>query len=152
MEAVITAVFDTNVILQGILSPDGPAAVCVSLAFNGDIQLITTNEILSEIEDVISRPRLTAKYPQLLGDRRIHIVEKMREFAAVVARPPSIYRLERDRSDEVFIDLALTYGVDYLLSRDRDILDLSRDYDFRSTYPGLTVVSPVGFLETFRKS
>ena len=40
--------------------------------------------------------------------------------------------LERDRKDEPYLDLALSANARYLISRDKDLLDLMQDVQFRT--------------------
>jgi putative PIN family toxin of toxin-antitoxin system len=147
---MISAVFDTNVILQAILNEGGPADECTKEVFTGKIQLVTTENILREISEVVSRPALKSKYPILRSERPAELIEKIRSVAAVVEHPPPIYAFERDKTDEVFLNLALGFGVHYLVSRDRDLLDLRSDELFVTRFPDLSIVTPVGFLEVFR--
>jgi len=143
-------VFDTNVVLQAMLNEAGPAAACFDLIFNNKASLITTDAILDEIADVITRPRLLSRYPILRSERPAQFLEKIRSVADVVKPPPTVFDFERDRTDEVFLNLALGYLANYLVSRDRDLLDLMDDSEFRERFPRLQVVSPVGFLEAVR--
>jgi predicted nucleic acid-binding protein len=62
--------------------------------------------------------------------------------------------LERDPKDEKFIDLALFAEAEYLVTRDRDLLDLATavppegsQIDARSL--GLNILDPVAFLRRF---
>ncbi len=58
---MIKAVFDTNVILQAILSEFGPARSCLQFVLQGHVLLITTQETVNELLGVISRPSLLKK-------------------------------------------------------------------------------------------
>lgn len=147
---MIVAVFDTNIILQGILSEGGPADECLRFVFQGKVRLITTDAVLGEIEDVISRPKLVSKYPQLRTERPNQIIAKIRSEAAFVSQPPNIYRFERDPKDEIFINLAIAANAEYLVSRDNDLLDLRLDEEFTSSFPDLKIVSPFDFLQAVR--
>ncbi len=131
---MIFAVFDTNVFLQGILSEGGPADDCLRLVFNRSIRLILTDAILSEVENVITRPTLVQKYAQLRTTRPKQLIEKIYSRAIVVEPPKRIFTFERDPTDEIFINLALENKADYLVSRDRDLRDLSSDPAFASQF------------------
>ena len=111
---MIYAVFDTNVILQGILSVTGPAGACIQLVSDRRCQLITAEKVISEIESVVSRPKLIAKYEQLRGERPDLFLKKIRGQATIAAYPPRIYDFQRDPTDEIFINLALANNADYL--------------------------------------
>jgi predicted nucleic acid-binding protein len=61
----LKAVFDTVVYLQAALNPAGPAFAALELADAGRIRLVASEETLEEVAEVLSRPRLRAKYPDL---------------------------------------------------------------------------------------
>ena len=147
---MIVAVFDTNIFLQGILSEGGPADSCLRLVFDGSIYLVVTDAVLEEVEDVISRPSLVSKFSQLRTSRPRFMIEKIYSKAIVAENPTKIFSFQRDPTDEIFINLALANHADYLVSRDRDLLDLRDDSAFSSQFPDLKIVSPVGFLEIVR--
>ena len=48
---------------------------------------------------------------------------------------PRIYAPERDRKDEPYLNLALEARARYLVSRDRDLLDLMSDEAFLRRIP-----------------
>lgn len=52
----------------------------------------------------------------------------------------------RDPDDAHYVNLAHTAGAEFLVSRDRDLLDLMADTTFRGQYPTLRILSPPGFL------
>ena len=78
------------------------------------------------------------------------MIEKIYSKAIVAENPTKIFSFQRDPTDEIFINLALANHADYLVSRDRDLLDLRDDSAFSSQFPDLKIVSPVGFLEIVR--
>ncbi|MGH9948386.1 MAG: putative toxin-antitoxin system toxin component, PIN family [Pyrinomonadaceae bacterium] len=147
---MIVAVFDTIVILQAILNEGGPADECVRIVFDGKVKLVVAEAVLAEVEDVVSRPKMKRKYPQLQTERRYKLIEKLRSVAAVVKEPSKIFSFERDRTDEIFLNLALGFNADFLVSRDQDLLDLRDDSEFTSKYPSLRIVNPFEFLQAVR--
>ena len=147
---MISAVFDTNVMLQGILSTEGPAGACIQLLSDDRFQLITTDAIIVEIRSVITRPKLVTKYVELRGEQPARVLKEISEKALLVEHPRQIFHLDRDVSDEIFLNLAIETGADFLVSRDRDLLDLRDDPKFSSQFSRLKIVSPVGFLEAVR--
>ena len=66
------------------------------------------------------------------------------------------YAFARDPKDAPYINLAITVEADYLVSRDKDLLDLMTDYtleakEFRQRFRSLKVVDPVAFLQKMDK-
>jgi len=64
----------------------------------------------------------------------------------VLSEVPRVFTLERDPKDEPYVNLALATGAQYLVSRDRDLLDLMSVADFRQRYPALNILDPPAFL------
>jgi predicted nucleic acid-binding protein len=65
---------------------------------------------------------------------------------------PHVFEFARDPKDEAYIDLAAAVAADYLVTFDRDLLDLMTGYDdvskeFRQRFRQLKVVRPDEFLE-----
>ena len=58
-------VFDCMVFLQGAANPDGPAAACLRLAEKGHVELCISSEILSEVRDVLTRPKMQHRFSAL---------------------------------------------------------------------------------------
>lgn len=51
-------VFDTNVVVSGLLSVHGPPARLLDALLAGNLRLTWTDRIVAEYRDVLSRPRL----------------------------------------------------------------------------------------------
>ena len=65
---------------------------------------------------------------------------------------PPKFRYERDPDDEPYINLAVEVKADFIVSRDRDLLDLMTDFaieakEFRQRFRPLKVVEPKEFLQ-----
>jgi predicted nucleic acid-binding protein len=68
-------VYDCNVLLQALAAPHGPSGRCVQLAIGGAVELFVSPEVLEELRDVSSRPRVVAKL------RIVDPVRFLRDFA-----------------------------------------------------------------------
>jgi putative PIN family toxin of toxin-antitoxin system len=64
-EDKLCAVFDCMIFLQGLVKEKGIAVDCLELVENGKIKLFVSNEILAEIADVLTRPKLQEKFSHL---------------------------------------------------------------------------------------
>ena len=58
-------ILDCNILVQAVLSPDGPGRACVELADAGVIALVTSRESLAEARDVLNRPEIRRLKPEL---------------------------------------------------------------------------------------
>lgn len=142
---MISAVFDTNVFLQSILSETGPANACVEELFAGTIVVFVHPEILSEIDDFLLRPRVRQKYRQVRHVRTADLVRKIRKFGVSVPSVEPLLTLDRDPDDALILNLAVATNADFLVSRDNDLLHLASDKTLLAEYPKLKIVSLTSF-------
>jgi uncharacterized protein len=139
------AVFDAMCYLQAVTNPDGPAWAAMALSDSGRLKIVASEETLSEVSDILSRPNLVRKFPPLTG-RRAPFFEVIRAVAEVWPDVPKAVSHPRDPKDEPYLDLAVASGAAYLVTRDKDMLDLMADADFTSKYPNLKILGPVELL------
>ena len=80
---------------------------------------------------------------------------KVESKGVVFGDVPRIYKLECDPKDEPYLNLAIEANADYLISRDRDLLDLM-DWqqevgrEFQKCFRGLRIVTPEEFLRVMQ--
>jgi len=150
--AEIIAVFDTNVFLQCLLNSNGPAAACVNHVFVGRVGLSISEETLAELDDLVERPNIQALSTALTFEKVQSFTDKLLETAKLIERTPVHFEFPRDLKDEKFINLAISCGADFLVTRDRDLLDLMTDFsfeakEFRQKFRKLKIVTPDQFLK-----
>ncbi len=153
----LEAVFDCNIYLQAAASSKGVAAVCLHLAENGEIILYAGDEILEEVSEVLKHPVARKNLPELTDESVDAFLAKLLDFVIFVKNVPHEFHLPRDVDDEDYINLAVEVRADYLVNRDKDLLDLMTDYtieakEFRQRFRFLKVVNPVEFMEIARKT
>lgn len=101
------AVFDTNVVVSGFLSPAGTPGRIVEWLRNGSVQAVVDDRIMAEYAEVLARPVF-----------RLPVAEVDLVLAAIRARAYWIevgvvhlsYKLP-DSDDAPFLECALTAGV-----------------------------------------
>lgn len=145
-------VFDCNVLLQAVARQKGPAARCLTLAEKGLVQLFVSKKSLLEIEDVLNRPEVRAHFPDLSDEIAGAFLKRLRNFSDFVSNVPKTFRYLRDEDDESYINLAVEVSADFIVSRDRDLLDLMTGHtddckEFRQRFRTLKVIEPVDLLE-----
>src|SRR4051812_23153443 len=144
------AVFDCMVFVQAAANENGAAAGCFRLIEEGSLALFVSLEILEEIDEVLGREKLRRKLPTLTPERAGSFVEAVKQRASIVTEVAESFTLERDPKDEPYLNLALSANADYLVTWDRDMLDLMQDERFRTQYPHLTILDPVALLRTLK--
>ncbi len=147
----IRVVFDCNTFLQAALNAESPAGNCYRLIEKRVVELFVSKDVLTEIEDVINRPQIREKFDALTDDKINDFLKSISELAVFVEKVPKVFSLPRDVGDEVYIDLAVEAEADYIVTRDKDLIDLMTDYDiesktFRQKFRTLKIVQPLDFL------
>ena len=142
-----SAVFDCMVFLQGAGRPAGPARACFRLVDEDRVTLCLSAEVIAEVRDVLTRPKTQRKFPLLSPEWVETFVQNAESKAVVLSEVPKAFTLERDPKDEPYLNLAFAAGAHYLVSRDKDLLDLMNDEGFRQRWPDLTILDPVAFLQ-----
>lgn len=155
-EALIGAVFDCNVHLQAAAREKSVAAECLRLVEKGLVKLYLSEEILAEVEDVLNRPEIRTHFQSLTDEIVEAFLLRLRKCSQVIRRVPKKFTYSRDPDDEPYINLAAEAQADYLVSRDKDLLDLMTDYtaeakEFRQRFRPLRVIEPLEFLKEVRK-
>jgi putative PIN family toxin of toxin-antitoxin system len=145
------AVFDCMVFLQGAARRESPAGVCLSLAEAGAIGLFISEQILTEVRDVLTRPVLRRKFPVLTEEYVDEFLAAVRAMSTCRQDVPAVFRYARDPKDEPYLNLALAARADYLVTRDTDLLDLGDPANpegqrIREFHPQLLFVDPVRLL------
>ena len=141
-----TAVLDAGVVLQAALNPSGPASRVVDLMDAGIVEVYHSPHTRDEVVDLLYRPIVRRKHTRLTNERVEEILARLDEKARMV---PAVYRslpYPRDPKDQPILNLAIQEKADYIVSRDKDLLDLDNSRDFRLLYPFLRIVSPELFL------
>jgi putative PIN family toxin of toxin-antitoxin system len=132
---------------QATASLTGPAAELLRRLEAGQFILYVSDEILNEARDVLSRPKLRAKNPRITDETVRETFDLLDRMAQLVPNVPSLFSLPRDPDDEPYLNLAIAADADYLVTWDKDLLDLMQDAGFRAQYPRLTILNPVALLQ-----
>lgn len=149
-------VFDCMVYLQAVTSLKSPSRACFALAESGLVQLHTSELILDEIYEFLTRPTTLSRFPQLTTDAVEVFINWVRSFATVATVVPRQVSYPRDPDDEPYLNLAIATQASNLVSRDKDLLDLMSSNDefsmaFRKQFPSLQIVDVIAFLEQIAK-
>lgn len=148
-------VFDCMVYLQATVNESGPAAALLRLVDNAEIALFVSRDVLEEVREVLSRPKIRQRNPAITDERVDALLSRIAEKATLLDDVRQHFTYTRDPKDEKYLNLAIEVAAAYLVSRDHDLLDLmtgatSECEDFRRRFSSLTVIEPVEFLRTFR--
>ncbi len=135
------------VFLQATTRPRGPAArLLIDFVERGRLTLYVSESILAELRDVLGRPRIRAKNPAIIDQTVEEFCNRILQVAQSIDPVPASFTLARDPYDEPYLNLAVAVPADYLVTRDKDMLDLMKDRAFRDRYPTSTIPDPVALL------
>lgn len=147
----LRVVFDCNIFWRAFFHPDGLGGECKRLVSNGTVILFLSDEILSEVTDVLTRRETLGKFPMLAIEDVHRFLREVYRVSIFVSNVPSAFEVPRDTKDEPYINLAVDVGADFIVTTDYDLLDLMTGVDveskiFRQKFRPLKIVSPRDFL------
>jgi hypothetical protein len=131
------AVLDTNVIVSGLISPQGFPAAILKAFRSGRFTLLSSPPVNEEIIEVLNRPRIRDRYG--LGDRIFDVSFILWELAELVIDLPDV-RVCSDPKDDKFLATAIGGRADYLVTGDVGDLLYLREYK------SVAIVSPWDFV------
>lgn len=140
------------VCLQAAVREESSAAACLRLAENHFIRLFVSRDILREVENVLSRDYIRAQFKTLTDERVAAFLIRLRSASEYLRSVPRHFEYpQRDVKDEPYINLAVEVEAHYLVSRDKDLLDLMKwdredRRDFQRRFRFLKITTPESFL------
>jgi putative PIN family toxin of toxin-antitoxin system len=148
-------VFDCIVFLQATANEESSAANALDLLDTGEIKLYVSEHILEEVRNVLGREEVRAALPQITDVRIEALFRRLNKKAILARRVPRVFEFSRDTSDEPYLNLAIAINAAFLVSRDRDLLDLKTDSEskqFRRRFRFLKVITPDDFLKEVERA
>ena len=142
-----TVVFDTGIFLQATISDNGPAAKALRLFEDEALTLFISGELLEEMRMVLTHTEIRIKTARYTDQDIEEFINRIAQKGVLIVPLPSHFKYERDPKDEHIINLAVEAKVQYLVSRDRDLLDLMNHAEFQVRYPDLKILDPLAFLK-----
>lgn len=139
MEHKLKAVIDTNLFVSGLFSKNTVSAVLQDHWINLDFILVTSIDIIKEVNRVMHYPRIQQRFNP---DE-----ENIKRFFKLIFRKALItkdrYKTDRitdDPTDNKFLACALEGRADYILSRDPHLRNLKH-------YQGIQILDATTFLK-----
>ncbi len=143
---MIRAVLDTNVFISALLKEKGSPGHLLKLWQKDFFILITSSEVVEEIERVLDYPKIEKKLRRCgVTHQDLDDFLSTLRFGAIIVKPATKVKvIIDDPSDNKFLSCALDGKAGYIVSGDAHLLKLKR-------YKGIEILSVANFLKLLRK-
>jgi uncharacterized protein len=128
----IKVIFDTNVWISFLIGKR--LAIIKNYISSGQITIVTTEQLLTEIKEVTSRERLKKYFPQESVLELLDLLETIAEKVEI----KSTHFINRDPKDNFLLDLIDFSKADYLVTGDKDLL-------IHNPFKSATILTPASF-------
>jgi uncharacterized protein len=129
-------VLDANILVSALIVKVGKPAQILEQAHQ--LELLISEEILSEVKRVLHYPRIMRRY-KIDEDTISTYLESIRAKSEIVDVHTNLKIVQSDPDDDKFFACAVDGKADYIVSGDPHLLTIQE-------YQGIRVVSPAAFL------
>lgn len=129
-------VVDTNVLISALLKADGSPAKIVSLWRSGELELVVSEEVVSEVSRVLGYQRIRTRVSAEEAER---FLDLLRTAALAVTAYENVTVVKDDPDDDKFLAIAIVSGAEHIISGDTHLLSIGN-------YQGIEILTPAGFL------
>lgn len=120
---MIKVVFDTNIIISGLIANSGPPYEVLEMWRQGNIVLLTSDAIIKEVVNVLKRPFFQDK--RHIDKADISQIKRVLETDAIVFSPNTCLEIVGDDPDDNrVLECALDGDADYIISGDHHLLEI----------------------------
>ena len=131
-------VLDTNVIISAMLIKHSLPRTLFDLQKAGRYKLLLSEDILAEYRRVLCYPHIQRRHQQAIQQVE-RFLTSLRKTSSIVEPTEHVMVVHDDPSDNMFLSCALAGNAEYIVSGDRDLLDVQ-------AYRGIRILSPAQFL------
>lgn len=124
---------------------------------NKRLELFISPITFAEVEEVLFRSNIINRIPYSSQEQIEFFLKSIVDNATIIHHIPKKFDFERDPKDEPYINLAIAANAVYIISRDKDLLDLMTGYtdeckEFRQKFRLLKAIEPLEFLKEIEKN
>ncbi|HAQ61045.1 TPA: putative toxin-antitoxin system toxin component, PIN family [Candidatus Delongbacteria bacterium] len=127
-------VLDTNVLISGLINPNGIPGFIVRLVASGYIELVYDYRIISEYREVMSRPKF-----HIDEEKISDLIEQIKAHGELVSPLPLSISIP-DAEDLKFLETAVSSGTEYLITGNLKHFPAPE-------FKGVKIISPSHFFE-----
>ena len=141
---MLRCVIDTNVIVSGIIIPQGYPYQILKMWENEKFVFVTSPEIIEEVIRVLQYPKIKKNYK--LSDLDIQNVEiSLGLDTMLVSGKLKVDKIKEDPEDNKFLSCALEGNAYYIVTGDRHLLKLK-------SYQGIQIITPKKFIIEYQRN
>ena len=130
-------VLDTNILISSVIGKLGYSAKILEKVFLEEIESITSEEILTELQDVFNLKEILERTNP---EDTAFILKEFKNHSEIVSLTIKIKAVHADPSDDKFIETALAGKAGFIISGDHHLLDLKK-------FNQIQILQPKAFLE-----
>lgn len=123
-------VLDTNVLLSGLMAPEGAPGRIVKAWFDARFDVVMSVEQLGEIARTLGYPKIRRRLAW--DEQRIEQFIRQLYIRAEVIEALASVEVPRDPKDAPILATLISAGADVLVSGDRDLLELRGEYPIQT--------------------
>jgi putative PIN family toxin of toxin-antitoxin system len=120
-KAIGKVVFDTNILVSALLFKGGLAGL-VDLWKRGRLIPVLSRETFQEFKAVLEYPKFSLTHQEI----KVIIEEEVLPYFEVVEITDTVKGICRDADDDKFIACAVSAAADFIVSGDKDLLDMGQ--------------------------
>ncbi|HZW54842.1 MAG TPA: putative toxin-antitoxin system toxin component, PIN family [Nitrososphaerales archaeon] len=136
-----SAVFDTNVLVSALIRAGKPRELW-NMVLDDKVQLVTSIQLLSEFDEVVSRPQFS-RYIRRTGLMRFRKI--LFRNARITRIRSRVDLITEDADDYAVLEAAYNGRADYIISGDAHLLKLE-------SYRGVRIVTIDEMLEIVKRA
>jgi hypothetical protein len=131
-------VLDANVFVSALMNRQGsPRRILVGWE-EDQFDVLVSEPIIAELGRVLRYPRIVRRHRQ--SEAAIeHFLGMLASQAVMVATTAQLHVVQNDESDNRYLECAVAGDAEYLVSGDRDLLDLGE-------FQGVVILPPAAFV------
>lgn len=123
----VRIVIDTNIAISALFWSGAPHRL-LEMARDNRIQVISSTNLLLELEDVLCRPKFASLLDRI-GKNPLRVMNDFRRMVEIVASPPLPAPVCRDPDDDAVLACAVAARARLIVSGDADLLILENHQD-----------------------
>ena len=131
-------VIDTNVVVSSLMSVHGAPWRVINLLKSQHFELVLSDEILLEYAQTLNYEKVI-RFHKLTPNETRQFLSELKSSSKSVVSTERIYAISADPDDNKFIEVAVAGDADFIISRDKHLLDLGE-------YEGIQIVTPAMFV------